>query len=83
MDVTNAHDHSTSSSYIFRDINSFTQKLSVEYTSFIEGQHHALVRLKQEVSFLEASLAKQKANMIANKKASNPVLQKFRKSAKN
>ena len=43
--------------------------MDVEYTSFLEVHEHALTRAKQEVAFLEASLAKQKANMSENRES--------------
>ena len=53
--------------------------MDIEYTLFLEEHEYALAREKQEV----ASIAKQKANMIANEKGSNPVLWKFHASTNN
>ena len=67
--VTNTHNYRTSLSQIVKYVHTFPKKLDVEYTSFLEEHEHALARAKQEVAFLEASLANQKANMSANRES--------------
>ena len=43
--------------------------MDVGYTLFVEDYEHALVRAKQEFPSLEASLAKEKVNMSANRES--------------
>ena len=64
VDVTNARNYRTSLSQIVKDVHTFSKKMDVEYTLWLEEYEHAIARAKQEVDFLEASLAKQKANII-------------------
>ena len=66
VDVNKAHDYRTSLIQIVKDVHTFSKKMDGEYTSFLEEHKHALMGAKQEVAFLEASLAKQKANKSAN-----------------
>ena len=49
--VINAHNYRTSLSQIVKDIHTFSKKMDVEYTSFLEEPEHACTRAKQEVVF--------------------------------
>ena len=69
VDVTNTHYYRTSLIQIVKYVHTFPQKVDVEYTSFLEEYEHDLARAKQEVAFLEASLANQKANISANRES--------------
>ena len=82
MDVTNAHDYRTSLILNVKDVHTFSKKMDVEYTSFLEEHEHALARAKQEVAFLEAILAKHKGGMSANMESFKSNLGKFRASTK-
>ena len=67
VDVTNAHDYRTSLIKIVKDVHTFSKKMDVEYTSFLEEHEHALARAKQEVAFWESSLENHKGYMSANR----------------
>ena len=68
--------------HIVKDIKLF-QKIDVEYAPFIEEHEHALKIEKQEVAFLEASLAKKKENMSPNGVSLKSIFRKLRALAKN
>ena len=44
VNVINAHNYRTSLSQIVKDIHTFSKKMDVEYTSFLEEHEHALTR---------------------------------------
>ena len=65
VDVTNAHDYRTSLSHIVKVVYTITKEMDVEYILFLGENEHTLVWSKQQLAFLEASLAKQKSDMGA------------------
>ena len=82
VDVTNSQDYRTSLIQLVKYPHIFSKQMDEEYTFFLEEHEHTLAREKQEVAFLEASLAKQKANMSANMVSFKNSLQKFHASTK-
>ena len=58
VDVNNTHNYRTSLSQIVKYVHTFSKKVDVEYTLFLEEHEHSLAGEKKEVIFLEASLEK-------------------------
>ena len=58
--MNNTLEYRNNFSQNINDVHTFSKEMDLEYTSFLDENEHALVRTKQEVSFLEAIQAKQK-----------------------